>query len=128
MTTTRKLLVIDDEPDIARFIGQVAEGLGYEVRATSDPEEFKQYYVDFAPDVLILDVVMPEVDGIELVKYLADRGCTSKILVISGYVEHYLDNTRTLGEAFGLPSITAMAKPIELPKLEVFLEAGPSMV
>lgn len=125
--TTRKLLVIDDEPDIASFIGQVAEELGYEVRATSDPDEFKLYYSEFGPDVVILDVVMPDVDGIELVKYLADQGCASKILVISGYVERYLDNTRSLGEAFGLPSVSAMAKPIELPRLEEFLEAGPTM-
>ena len=122
--TTRKLLVIDDEPDIARFVAQVAEGLGYEVRSTSDPDEFKKFYTEFEPDVVILDVVMPEVDGIELVKYLADNGCMSKILVISGYAQRYLDNTKSLGEAFGLPSISAMAKPIELPRLEKFLQAS----
>jgi len=122
--TTRKLLVIDDEPDIARFVAQVAEGLGYDVRATTDPDDFKRHYAEFAPDVVILDVVMPDVDGIELVKYLAENGCMSKILVISGYAERYLDNTKSLGEAFGLSSISAMAKPIELPSLEAFLDAG----
>ena len=120
--TMRKLLIIDDEPDIAQFVAQVAEGLGYDVRTTSDPEEFKRQYAEFQPDVVILDVVMPEVDGIELVKHLAENGCTSKILVISGYAERYLNNTKSLGEAFGLPSITAMAKPIELPSLEAFLD------
>ena len=44
--------------------------------------------------------------------------------MISGYAERYLDNTKTLGEAFGLQSITAMAKPVELPKLEEFLSAA----
>lgn len=122
--TARKLLVIDDEPDIARFVAQVAEGLGYDVWATTKADEFKRYYAEFAPDVVILDVVMPEVDGIELVKYLADNGCMSKILVISGYAERYLDNTKSLGEAFGLPSIKAMAKPIDLPNLEAFLDAN----
>ncbi len=120
---TRKLLVIDDEPDIARFIGQVAEGLGYECRTTTDPEEFRRSYAEFQPDVVILDVVMPEVDGIELIKHLADNACSSRILVISGYAERYLDNTTSLGEAFGLASITSMAKPIDLPKLEAFLNA-----
>jgi DNA-binding response OmpR family regulator len=118
-----RLLVIDDEPDIASFIGQVAEEMGYEVRITSDPEDFKQLYVSFGPTVIILDVVMPEVDGIELVKWLGEQNCDSRILVVSGYAERYLDNTKTLGEAFGLSSITAMAKPVELPKLEGFLGA-----
>lgn len=120
-----KLLVIDDEPDIARYIGQVAEELGYEVRVTTDADTFKHSYDDFNPTVVILDVVMPEVDGIELVKFLAQRNCSARILVISGYAQRYLDNTKTLGEAFGLQSVTAMAKPIELPKLEEFLSTEP---
>ena len=120
----RRLLVIDDEPDIARYIGQVAEELGYEVRVTTDPEIFMQSYDEFHPTVVILDVVMPEIDGIELVKFLAQRRSNARILVISGYAQRYLDNTKTLGEAFGLQSISAMAKPIELPKLERFLSDG----
>ena len=118
-----RLLVLDDEPDIARYIGLVAEELGYEVRVTTDPEVFKRDYDELKPTVIILDVVMPEVDGIELVKFLAQRNCAARVLVISGYAERYLDNTKTLGEAFGLQSITAMAKPVELPKLEEFLKA-----
>lgn len=120
----RRLLVIDDEPDIAEYIGQVGEGLGYQVRVTSEVESFKSSFQAFSPDVVVLDVVMPEIDGIELVKYLASNGCTAKILVISGYAQRYLDNTKALGEAFGLESVTAMAKPIELPKLEKFLDAA----
>lgn len=119
-----RLLIIDDEPDIARFVGQVAEGLGYEVSVTTEAETFKAQVEAFAPDVVIMDIVMPDVDGIELVKFLADKGCDARVLVISGYAERYLNNTKTLGEAFGLKSVTAMAKPIELPKLEAFLSAG----
>jgi len=120
----RRLLVIDDEPDIAQYIGQVAEGLGYETRVTTDAENFKESYNGFEPDVIVLDVVMPEIDGIELVKYLATQECGARILVISGYAQRYLDNTKALGEAFGLMSVTAMSKPIELPKLEEFLSAA----
>ncbi len=122
--TERRMLVIDDEPDIAEFIGQVGEGLGYDVRVTSDVESFKAAFDGYSPDVVVLDVVMPEIDGIELVKYLAANGCAARILVISGYAQRYLDSTKVLGEAFGLQSITAMSKPIELPKLEDFLSAS----
>jgi DNA-binding NtrC family response regulator len=97
--------------------------LGYDVRVTSDVESFKAAFEGYSPDVVVLDVVMPEVDGIELVKYLAASGCEARILVISGYAQRYLDNTKVLGEAFGLQSITAMSKPIKLPKLEEFLSA-----
>lgn len=117
------LLVIDDEPDIGRFIGTVAEGLGYEVTVTTEADKFIDAYNEKNPDVIVVDVVMPNIDGIELVKYLAQAGCDARVLVISGYTERYLDNTRTLGEAFGLASITAMRKPIELTQLEAFLSA-----
>lgn len=120
----RRLLVIDDEPDIAAFIGEVGQGLGYDVRVTSDVETFKASFDGYVPDVVVLDVVMPEIDGIELVKYLAANGCKARILVISGYAQRYLDNTKALGEAFGLRSVTAMSKPIELPMLENFLTAA----
>ena len=117
------LLVIDDEPDIARYIGTVAEGLGYEVTVTTEADEFIDAYNQKDPDIIVVDVVMPNIDGIELVKYLAQAGCRARVLVISGYTERYLNNTKTLGEAFGLVSITAMRKPIELNQLEAFLAA-----
>lgn len=122
--TKRKLLVIDDEPDIARLIGQVAEGMGYETRTAANAQQFRTCYAEFQPDVVVLDVVMPETDGIELVQYLADIDCRSRILVISGYAQRYLDNTKSLGKALGLASVTAMTKPIELPRLEAFLNIG----
>jgi len=123
-TSGSRLLIIDDERDIARFVGQVAEGLGYEVSVTTEAEAFKAEVEAFRPDVVIMDIVMPEVDGIELVKFLAEVGCDARVLVISGYAERYLNNTKALGEAFGLRSVTAMAKPIELPMLEAFLGAA----
>ena len=88
---------------------------------TTNAESFKESYNVFEPDVIVLDVVMPEIDGIELVKYLSTQECGARILVISGYAQRYLDNTKALGEAFGLMSVMAMSKPIELPKLEEFL-------
>ena len=118
-----RLLVIDDEPDIARFIGTVAEGLGYEITITSDAETFKDAYKTQKPDVIVVDVVMPKIDGIELVKYLGQNGCDARVLVISGFTERYLDNTKTLGEAYGLPFVTAMKKPINLTQLESYLSA-----
>ena len=122
--TDDRLLVIDDESDIAEYIGEVARGLDYEVRVTSDAGIFKQAVDDFDPSVVVVDVVMPEIDGIELVKYLGARGCKARVLVISGYAERYLDNTKSLAEAFGLASVTTMTKPLELARLEAYFTAS----
>ena len=120
-TNSRRLVVVDDEPDIARFIADAAAELGYDVRTAGNAEAFKRLYDAFDPTVVILDVVMPDVDGIELVRFLAERKCSARVLVISGYAPQYMNYTTSLGEALGLPSIRAMAKPIDLDVLEDFL-------
>ncbi len=121
-----RLLVIDDEADIGRFIGTVAEGLGFQVTVTTEAEAFIAAFNDEKPDVVVIDVVMPNIDGIELVKYLGQAECDARVLVISGFTERYLTNTKILGEAFGLGSVTAMKKPIEITQLEDYLTAAPA--
>ena len=120
----KKILIADDSPTEVRIFQRALAPLGHTLLVAADGDEAERVVRAEAPDLLVLDVVMPEVDGIELVKFLAQRRCDARILVISGYAERYLDNTKTLGEAFGLQSITAMAKPVELRKLEEFLKAA----
>ena len=112
-----RLLVVDDEPDIGEFIRTVAEGEGFAVKVTSTAKDFLQAFDDFAPTAICLDVVMPDTDGIELLKYLADRKCTASILVISGYSKLYLSSAENLGEAFGLPYVKTLTKPLGLATL-----------
>ena len=119
--TDRKVLVIDDQPQIGDFIRNVAERLGFDVMVTSEPNAFKAGYDEFRPDIIVLDVVMPEQDGIELIRYLADRGCNSRLIIVSGYNSLYLKSSRVLAEDLGLPSVMALAKPIELEALEAAL-------
>lgn len=71
----KRLLVVDDEPDFADFVKRTAEGMGYDVSALSDPNLFKEAYAAFKPNVIVLDMVMPDIEGIELVQWLAQQGC-----------------------------------------------------
>lgn len=121
--TDRRLLIVDDQPEIADFIGVVAESEGFDVRVANNALSFKQLYSSFAPDVIVLDIVMPDEDGFELIKYLADDGCRSHVITISGYDSVYLDSTRLLARDLGLPTITTLTKPIELEDLKGALRA-----
>lgn len=115
---TKKLLVVDDSKDICELIATVAKGIGYEVSIAPDSVRFMDIYEKMQPDVVILDIIMPEVDGIELLRELAERHCKADIIVISGYNDRFLDNTKALGEGFGLPSLTTLVKPLSLDALE----------
>ncbi len=117
----KRLLVIDDDWQIVEFVRMVAEKQGFEVAATSDPDDFMRTYESFEPNVILLDVVMPGKDGIELLRFLAENNCSSRILVMSGYNEYYLSTAEKLSKAMGLPAIQRLQKPIRLDDLRVAL-------
>ncbi|MDP6391160.1 MAG: response regulator [Alphaproteobacteria bacterium] len=122
--SVKRLLVVDDEPAIGEAIGTVGEELGFEVEVTSKPQDFKRLYPEFEPTVVCLDVVMPDIDGIELLRFLSERKCTARIIVISGFNKAYLDSAHKLGQAFGLESVTTLSKPFQLTDLRNALSKG----
>ncbi|MFL6849650.1 MAG: response regulator, partial [Sphingomicrobium sp.] len=63
------------------MIKRIAESSGYEVIATSDPEVFKERVRKQSPDLICIDLAMPHVDGIELMRFLASEQCPSKLLI-----------------------------------------------
>ena len=122
MDTARRLLLIDDEPQMRSFLSRVAQGCGYEVRNTDDAAGFKQAYSSWSPDIVILDLVMPQVDGIELLRFLAEQASKTRILIISGFDSKVLDAAHRLGAAHGLSTIGALSKPVRVAELRAILE------
>ena len=119
--TEKRLLVIDDEPGFGAFVQQVAEGEGFTVCVTIRADEFKEALATFRPNIIAHDVVMPDVEGIELLRYLADTNWTGPVLVISGYNPDYLRLAKALGGSRGLPSVTTLTKPIHARDLRAAL-------
>ena len=107
----RTLLVIDDQRTILATIKKVAEEVGYLVEATQDPHRFKELVRTFAPDLILIDVVMPEEDGLELLRFLAEQKVTTPVIVMSEYGAQLLNCVWKLGSALGL-SLRAVQKPL----------------
>lgn len=108
----KRLLVVDDEPDFGDFVRQVAEGSGYEVTVTTGGKEFMEVYDDVDPTVVVLDMVMPEIEGTELVQWLAARRCDAKVIIITGFHPDYAAVAGKLGKIRGLKSVTTLVKPV----------------
>jgi len=117
----KTLLIVDDEIDFGNFVGEVGEGLGYEVTVTSSAVDFMKSYRTGEPSVIVMDMVMPGVDGVELIGWLAQQKCTSRILVVTGYNPRYVELAENLGGAKGLSSIKSLTKPIRLAELKAAL-------
>jgi len=63
-----RVLVLDDEPEFGAFVRKVAEKMGCEVEVTDRAAAFQERLPVFKPTLIVLDVVMPEIDGIEAVQ------------------------------------------------------------
>ena len=104
----------DDEPEFGEYVRKVAVGLGYEVEVTSSGRSFMKAFQSLDPSVVILDLVMPGIDGVELVQWLVERDCTARLIVITGYNPKYAELAGKLAEARGLSSVTTLTKPVKL--------------
>ena len=76
---------------------------------------------EFQPTVVVLDLQMPGADGIELLRYLGERGSKAQVLVASGMDQRVLATAQQIGEAQGLQMLGALQKPILLADLEATL-------
>ena len=120
-TNGNRLLVVDDQPDILDFVGQVAESVGYEVRLANDAKQFREAVRAFRPTLMILDLQMPQTDGIELIRELGTAGTRASILISSGMDQRVLQSAEQLGVAHGLNMAGFLQKPIMLADLEAIL-------
>jgi CheY-like chemotaxis protein len=118
----RSLIVLDDEPEFAEYVRHVAVNLGYDVRVASNGHTFQQLYHECQPSVIILDMVMPEMDGNEIVLWLTQQEYDASLIIISGYNLDYASDAKRLAEFKGLSSVTALSKPISLAELRAVLE------
>ena len=75
-------MVVDDNADIVTIVKTILEGKGYEVQCAFSGQEAFQMLGQNRPDLIILDIMMPEMDGLEVLKRLKGDADTSSIPVI----------------------------------------------
>ncbi len=121
------MLVLDDELDIGEFVRDVAIESGYDAFASNTPETFPSLYSNDI-DVVVLDLMMPGTDGIEIIRYLAECGAKSSIVLISGYNAGVLHSAQELASEHGLHVIGSLTKPIRYVELEQLLEKAPALL
>lgn len=116
-----RLLVVDDQPDILDFVGQVAEALGWQVALADNAEKFRALLTAFEPTLIVLDLQMPGTDGIELLREMARGGVRVPVLVSSGMDQRVLASAEALGRSQGLVMAGVLPKPLLLADLEALL-------
>ena len=116
-----RLLLIDDEWALAEFLASAAEHCGFLPVITSRDEEFRSEFLSERPDMVALDLGMPGMDGVELLRFLAEQDYRSPVLIVSGFDRRVLESAFRLGEALGLNRAGPVEKPVRLEALEATL-------
>lgn len=121
---TTRLLVVDDDPLTGDLIAQCGRIANVDTRAVLDTRSFRVQLAAFKPTALMIDIVMPEEDGISLLRDLASNACRVPVILISAYGLTYLPAARRLGEAYGLQIVAAVSKPITPASITAALECA----
>jgi DNA-binding response OmpR family regulator len=116
-----RLLLIDDEPSLAEFLANAARETGFEPVITSEDWQFRDEFLRDRPNMVALDLGMPGMDGIELLRFLAEQDFRSPVLIVSGFDRRVLESAFRLGEALGLTMAGPLEKPVRLEQLETLL-------
>lgn len=117
MTAKPRLLIVDDEHEVAEFVGEIAEELGFDVRMVYDGLAFESAYYEHNPSGIILDLNLPGRDGVELLRFLGDQHCPAAIFVASGTDPRTLAAARAVGTQHNLRIAGALSKPLTIESL-----------
>lgn len=112
-----RLLVVDDEPDFRGFVRDFAERYGFAVATAENGELAQRRFREFGPQIVLLDVVMPRVDGIEFIDWLAVEDANVRLIVVTGFNPNYGQLAERLAVARGLSSVAVLTKPVRIATL-----------
>jgi two-component system KDP operon response regulator KdpE len=106
-----KVLIIDDEPQVARVLNTVLTGHGYEVRTFADPEVALSNFEPWHPDLVISDLIMPRANGIEVCRRIRTASPVPVIII------SVKDDERTKVAAFDAGADDYVTKPFGMDEL-----------
>lgn len=112
-----RLLIVDDETDICELLKEVGEQCGYESTCLTSGVEFYKVVQEINPTFIILDLNIPDHDGIELLRFLAQHNSVATILLQSGQDEKILSISTKLGQDMGLSMERYFQKPLKLKEI-----------
>ncbi len=120
----RRILILDDDASVGQTIQWIAESLDFEAEFVTRPKEFFSKLVEMNPEIITIDLVMPDLDGVEIMRLLAERKSKAKIVISSGMGTRVLDAAQRSAQAHGLSIAGIISKPISKEALRTLIGKG----
>lgn len=118
--TLPTLTIVDDDVDMAALLKEVASDMGFPVRVFHDGSEFQENIGQLG-QVIVLDLMMPGVDGVEVIRMLASQDCTASLILISGHDRSVLHSAQQLAQEHRLNVAGTLSKPIHMAEFRLLL-------
>jgi DNA-binding NtrC family response regulator len=110
----KTILIVDDDPLILKTLSLHFTNSGYEVLTAADGREGLQKYTDALPDLVILDIRLPDVDGLEALKRIRDIDPKALVVIITAF-----DDMKTTVEAIKSGAFEYLVKPLDFLELDL---------
>ena len=111
------VLVVEDDPSTSFTLQETLRREGYEIASAADGETALDAVTTHSPDLIILDVKLPEMSGLEVLRRLRATGCEVPVIVVTSY-----GNVQMAVEAIKLGAFDFVQKPFELAALRLLME------
>jgi len=121
MVFKQRILVIDDDGDLGEVVTATAQAMGFQCVATTDVKRFLDN-LGSDTSLILLDLLMPETDGIQLLRLLGKRKCKAGIVLMSGVGKRTVESAEQLAHVLGLSIVGHLHKPFQLGELEEELQ------
>ena len=112
-----RVLIVDDEPDSREALDELTQRWGYDVQTASDGTEALRRAIEWHPDVILTDLVMPNMDGLWLLRALRTELLDCPVVLLTGR-----GTIQTAVQAIREGAFDFIEKPLEVPRLRIVLE------
>jgi len=123
MDSADRIVLIDDDRVVGEIVSALAKAMDLPCSVTRSAEEFFDR-VRPDTDVILLDLVMPEMDGIEILRLLGERQCKARIILMSGVNIRVIETAKKLAQSHGLTVVGHLQKPFSIGQLQELLSAN----
>src|SRR5258708_26902953 len=122
MSSAERILLIDDDRVVVEIVSVLAKAMGLNCDVTRSAESFFDLITP-ETSLILLDLVMPEMDGIEILRLLGKRQCKARIVLMSGINIRVIETAKKLAQNLGLSVVGHLQKPFPLSQLKDILGA-----
>ena len=113
----RSLLIVEDDPLVRKTLASQLAKKGFDIAVAETGEDGVRAFAEKSPDLVLLDVRLPDIDGLEVLRRIRERDRRAAILVMTAF-----DDMKTTVEAIKLGAFEYLVKPLNATELDLAIE------